>query len=517
MGDPKATILLIDDAPSNLRLLTEILEKHHYKVLVALSGERGLESLNQTQPDLILLDIMLPGMDGFEVCRRIKTNERLAPIPVLFISALNQTEDVLKGFDVGGADYVSKPFEELEVVARIKTLINLYQAQRQLSEKNRALEKATKLAESALEARSNFIASMSHDLRTPLTAIIGSIEMLMDDCAACSGNDKYGLIQSVGVASRNQLALVNDILDMSKLEAGKFEINREPYDLKLLLDELYQMLEIRAKDNGVDLRISHQGIFPLLVGDNQRITQILTNLVGNAIKFSEGGAVEVTVVKEGDQLSIAVCDNGIGMSSSTVNKLFQPYEQGDSDISSRFGGTGLGLYISKQLAELMGGDISVQSREGEGSLFTLTLPYQLANVNRVNQSQAVGQTTAAQLQPLEGHVLIAEDTRELQMLEQRILERMGLQVTVCSNGEEAVQLATTQPFGAILMDMQMPVMDGVEATRVLREQGIETPVIALTANVMKKHRDQFVEAGCNGFVGKPIDNAELRRMLSQYL
>ncbi len=363
-------------------------------------------------------------------------------------------------------------------------------------------------------AKDEFLASMSHELRTPLTTIIGNCELLTE---RQQQQEDREILHSIELAGRTQLALVNDILDMSKIESGKFTIDKAPFDLALLLKDLEHMLSVRAQDAGLEFTIEQTNPEShLLLGDATRISQILINLVGNAIKFTEHGAVTLSTHVQRNYLLFKVQDSGIGMSPDTIDHLFERFEQTDSSISRRFGGSGLGLYISENLAQLMDGNIDCSSREGEGSLFTLILPYQQSDI-KVSDPSSNEQPDSTPSQKLSGKVLIAEDTPELQLLERRMLELMGLNVTAANNGEEAVAQLQRHHFDLVLMDMQMPIMDGIEATRTLRKLGHTLPVIALTANVMQKHRDAFEQAGCDGFVEKPINREKLRKILTQHL
>ncbi len=402
---------------------------------------------------------------------------------------------------------------------------SIAQYQKQIERHNEALEEevsqqTTQLIQ-ANQAKDEFLASMSHELRTPLTSIIGNSGLLLDGgrCggAECKQQDAGKIIHAIQNAGQNQLALVNDILDMSKIESGKFTIDEAPYDLSVLLSDIEQMFSIRAKDAGIHFVIDRKyREQKLLMGDPQRISQILINLIGNAIKFTERGKVTLTVWKDVGQLFFQVKDSGIGMSKEVVDELFQRFQQADGSISRRFGGSGLGLFISENLADLMGGHIDASSEEGVGSIFQLVLPYRATETDAVVADEQERPLSIVDEQ-LSGHVLIAEDTPELQLLEKRILESIGLTVTVVGDGQQAVDRVNQNDFDLLLMDMQMPVMDGIEATRILREQGYTLPIIALTANVLQKHREQFDEAGCNDFLGKPIDKLELRKMLKQYL
>ncbi len=364
------------------------------------------------------------------------------------------------------------------------------------------------------EEKDNFFATMSHELRTPLTSIIGNSEYLLDEL----NGESQEIVRTIKSAGEAQLALVNDILDMSKLQSGKFAISEQPYDLQKLVSGVENMMSQRAQDAGLVLqfKIEHPQPFQLL-GDEQRIRQILLNLVGNAVKFTPQGKISVTVQVIFNTLLFTVEDTGIGMSPKMMERLFSRFEQADGSISRRFGGSGLGLFISLNLAELMGGTIDASSQEGVGSVFELRLPYTPSEVPLAPVVEKSAGSTDRGGRTLSGHVLVAEDTPMIQMLERRMLEKMGLQVSVAKNGIEAVEMAAADSFDVVLMDMQMPEMDGIEATRKIRESGNQVPVAAVTANVMQKHRDQFEQAGCNAFVSKPIDSSELYTVLKQLL
>ncbi|MBT7308979.1 MAG: response regulator, partial [Gammaproteobacteria bacterium] len=324
------------------------------------------------------------------------------------------------------------------------------------------------------------------------------------------------LVRLIEMAGRSQLALVNDILDMSKIESGKFTIDQYPYSLSTLLQDVEKMFVVRAHDAGLGLVVEQTNAEAYqLLGDGQRIGQILSNLVGNAIKFTESGTVSLTTHTAGDRLFFTIKDTGIGMPPETIAKLFRRFEQADGSISRRFGGSGLGLFISLNLAEMMGGIIDVSSQERVGSIFELILPYCSSGIREKGEKSGSDSRSVLQ-EKLRGHILIAEDTPELRLLERRILEGMGLSVTTASDGKEAVELTAIHSFDMILMDMQMPVMDGIEACKRIKSE-VDVPVVALTANVMQKHRDAFNEAGCDGFLVKPIDKQELRRVLKRHL
>lgn len=367
--------------------------------------------------------------------------------------------------------------------------------------------------DSASQVKDEFLATMSHELRTPLTSILGNVEMLMNGSLRKDEEDR--LLFAIRSSSQQQLALVNDILDMSKIEAGKFEINPAPFNIKRVLDQLDQMFQGKAALKGLTFNVveNHEDKH-LVTGDEQRITQILINLIGNAIKFTDQGQITLAVDLVDQTLVFSVTDSGIGIENEYLGHIFNRFAQADNSISRDFSGTGLGLNISKTLAELMDGDLQVDSEIGKGSTFRLVIPYVPTNEAA---DQVIEKFSSQEFDGLSGHVLIAEDTPELQLLEKNLLESFGLKVSLAENGQQAVELSKSLSLDLILMDMQMPVMDGLEASRLIRAQGDNTPIIALTANVLPKHKNAFMAAGCNEFIAKPIDTTLLHEVLSKYL
>ncbi len=401
--------------------------------------------------------------------------------------------------------------------------INFYLRERskieqQLGEFNQQLEQQVEERTTELliatRAKDEFLASMSHELRTPLTSILGYCDVLLDEQKDLQQIKYLHAIRSSG---EGQLALVNDILDMSKIQSGKFTIEQLPFSLQALIEEIQSMFAVKAQDAGLVLHVDQQQREPFrLLGDAQRIKQVLLNLIGNAIKFTESGSVKLSVFRNGDELQFDVIDTGVGIQPKNMEKLFQRFQQEDGTISRRYGGTGLGLFISRSLAEMMGGAVTAESVVGEGSVFSLRIPYQKTD----QEDRFVAElrnSRASSSQPLQGTILLVEDTPLLQQLIKRMLIKLGLDVETADNGSIAVEKAMDRSYDLVLMDMQMPVMDGIEATQVLRERGFTCPIIALTANVMQKHQEQFKAAGCDGFLGKPIDRETLKLTLETFL
>jgi PAS domain S-box-containing protein len=391
------------------------------------------------------------------------------------------------------------------------------------------LRESERRAHQANASKSEFLANMSHEIRTPMTAILGYADLLRD---LIDNDEAKQHLQTIHRNGHYLLDIINDILDLSKIEAGKLDVEWERFEPYRLIEDVRIIMEVRAKEGGLKLDVEYDGMLPKIIqSDAKRLKQILINLVGNAIKFTRHGRVQIRVRFEASlrQLHFDVIDTGIGISDEHMEKLFKPFSQGDASVTRNFGGTGLGLVISQRLAEMLGGTIEASSTDGVGSTFTVSIvtgeidESNLVDYGNMAADDGLAEATSDdKITRLSCHVLIVDDRRDIRFLSKRILTKSGATVDECEDGLIAVEFITASLADGncpdlILLDMQMPNLDGYSTAEKLRTLGYHGPIIALTADAMQGDMNKCLEAGCNDYLSKPIDQTAMLRKVSEYL
>ena len=420
---------------------------------------------------------------------------------------------------------VGKTFDQMA-----QSVAENMEAQRKLTDvlEQRVEERTAELADARDEAvhanrsKSAFLANMSHEIRTPLTAIIGFSESLLD--TRMSKDERVDALDTIIRSGKHLLGIINDILDLSKIEADKLEVERITVNPFELLSDVHSLASLLAEEKGLLFKVDY--VYPLpeiLCSDPVRLKQILINLCNNALKFTEEGSVRIKVSCEpgARAMTFKVIDTGIGMSAQQIAKLFQPFSQADASTTRRFGGTGLGLNLSKRLAQKLGGDVTVESTPEVGSCFTVTIDTgpldEVEFVDRVPEGVMQAKVPPGGVVAVTGKVLLAEDNINNQRLINMYLRNAGAEVAIADNGQQALDMAAAGDYDLVLMDLQMPVMDGLTAVRALRDRGDQRTIVALTANAMKEDVDACMAAGCNDYFAKPIDLQSFHQMLARYL
>jgi len=391
-----------------------------------------------------------------------------------------------------------------------------------VEKRTRQLAEARDRALAAAQAKSDFLANMSHEIRTPMNAVIGMAYLALD---VAHDDKQREYLNKILNASETLLVIINDILDFSKVEAGKLSIEPVDFYLEDMLANVESVNALSASAKGLDLLFDYPPDLPPLHGDSMRLGQVLLNLVNNAVKFTEQGqvklAVEVLEKSDSDiELGFSVSDTGIGMTEEQQENLFQAFSQADTSITRNYGGTGLGLAICKQLVELMQGEIGVESRPDEGSRFYFRIRFELGSADNIISSRTEKRLPAHVIKSLHGvRLLLVEDNEINQQVAEGLLARAGISLHIVHNGKQAVEAVRTDAFDGVLMDMQMPVMDGLEATRLIRadESCRDLPIIAMTANAMPGDRERCLQAGMNDHVAKPVDPDKLYAALIRWI
>jgi signal transduction histidine kinase/HPt (histidine-containing phosphotransfer) domain-containing protein len=519
------TIFIVDDNDVNRITAKNALDGYYISYAIP-SAQNMFKLAEKITPDLILLDVEMPDMNGFEAITRIKNDKNLNHVPIIFLTGKNDSETETLGFEMGAVDFINKPFSQPVLLKRIELHL---ETMRLINEINNA----KKTAEDANLAKSKFLAAMSHDIRTPLNAIIGisEIKLERDDL----NDDTKMSFNRIYNSGHMLLGIINDILDLSKIETGKLELDPIRYKTTHLINDTVHLNVMRIEEKPINFNVKVAETLPLhLFGDELRIKQVLNNLLSNAIKYTAKGTVTLevdsqTIDNNKCSLIFTIKDTGQGMTPEQLNKIYDEYSQFNRAKNRNTEGTGLGMSITKSLVEMMDGKLLAKSEPNVGSTFTVYLTQQWVD------DEVVGKETSENLQNFKyaektyrtkidreympyGRVFVIDDVEANVFVTTALLKAYGLQIDSATNGYDAVEkIRSGEVYDIVFMDHMMPGMDGIEATHMIRNLGYTRPVIALTANAIKGQKEFFLENQFDDYISKPIDLYHLDALLNQLI
>lgn len=527
--EEKPKILIVDDHITNIIVIEEILSELKVEMIRALSGPQAIGLTGIHEFALILMDIQMPEMDGFETVEIIRKDPKNELVPIIYITAIyNENYYRTKGIKTGAVDFLTKPIIPDLFVGKVTIFVNLFRQRKSLEREitlrkqaEAEAKKARDIAQEAAKAKQQFLSTMSHEIRTPLNAIINTANLLKEE------NPRTDQIENIDIlqfSADNLLHLINDILDYSKIDSGKIEFESIDFDLRKLLNGIRQSFDFDTTRKGLGLEIIiDDKIPPVIRGDSVRLSQILINLLGNAVKFTEKGFISLSVVpvmSSGEivHLKFTVTDTGIGIPEEKIHAIFESFTQASSSTTRKYGGTGLGLAITKKLIELQGGEITAESRVHKGSTFTVLLTFGISDKTKTEDETF----QKASFKSLNGlRVLVVEDNLVNQKIVAKYLNKWEAKIDLAENGLHAVEKIKKSTFDVVLMDLHMPEMSGYEATKAIREIKEDyfqsLPVIALTASVFMEEREKIFEYGMNGYITKPFNPVELYWKIATYV
>ncbi len=516
----KIHILVVDDYPENIQALSALIDAKDVEVHSALNAEAALHLLTQHDFGLALIDVQMPGMNGFELARLIRGLKRFRHLPIFFVTAQKEDQATLfEGYETGAVDLLFKPLDPHIVRTKVRVFVELSQQRQLLKEQMEEMERLRIDAEAANIAKSQFLANMSHEIRTPLGAVMGFAEILSK--SELTEKERTEFSQSIRKNGNHLLRLIDDILDISRIEANRLELEMVEFDLQEMLDDLASTFSLKAEEKRIGLQfLKAKMSVRRFVSDPVRIRQALLNVIGNALKFTKKGKITVdanVTEEEGHWLKVVITDEGIGLTEEQAGRLFQPFGQADASTRRKFGGSGLGLVISREIIRALGGDlVLLHSAPGKGSAFQITVPL-VAATAKAEQRPEKADKGEGEIDLRDKKILAVDDSADNLAILDMFLRPNHATLTLAESGLAALEAVRAHDFDLVLMDIQMPGMDGHEATEKLRASGFSAPILAITAHAVKSEHERCLASGCNDVLTKPIDRDKLLQKISHFL
>jgi signal transduction histidine kinase len=516
----RQNVLIVDDYPENVFFLKEILSTYKANIITAFSGVEALEKIKDKDLSMALIDVHMPEMSGFELAKNIGEKYKGQIVPILFLSAVfTDEEHILKGYDNGAVDFITKPFNSKVLRKKIDIFLEIDSISSNLEREKNELEQKSYKSE---RLRAAFIAKMSHEIRTPMNAIIGFASLLTDpDIDEESRKNYTDFIQKSG---DSLLKLIDNIIDIARIDAGDIEVKETQFNLNDLTYDIYKEFyneKKRLNKTKVDIQLSQAKKDQrfIISTDRKRLAQVFRNLLSNAFKHTDNGTIEFgyTLDRKDGFIEFFVKDTGEGIEKELLKNIFDRFSTYlDEDKSKQFSGAGLGLTISKSLINMLGGDIWVESDFGKGANFYFTLP--LLQPQLEAQSKPILDASNKPIDWSEKTILIAEDVESNYRLLESILRRTKAKLIWVIDGQKAVEKCKkNKNIDMVLMDIQLPIMNGYKATRNIRMFNPDIPIVAQTAFVFGSEKEEILKAGCNDYIPKPIKKSLLIEVMGNYL